>query len=242
MKVRITLPYITLHYSLCNMFFGQLLGVSWLPAPGVGIHTSSNPWVPAPGLSIGAPSIIFRTTPRVPPRNHPSPPPQECYESFVCVENAKTSEPVTVKPGDSWRATTTFQVRLSGPLPGCGLRPGLWASGRGPLPPGWGRAAPRPRALGPAPRRQQGGLRVALEGAGLLPLWGSGPCPPRRSRTRNGAGVACSALQYTVGTSYPSRSFTRDRGSSRPPPRHHSFWGGGSTPEAHPVPAEGPGR
>jgi hypothetical protein len=28
----------------------------------------------------------------------------------VCVENAKASEPVTVKPGDSWRATTTFQV------------------------------------------------------------------------------------------------------------------------------------
>ena len=35
---------------------------------------------------------------------------QECYESFVCVENAQTNKPVTVKPGDSWRATTNYQV------------------------------------------------------------------------------------------------------------------------------------
>jgi hypothetical protein len=28
----------------------------------------------------------------------------------VCVENAKTGEAVTVAPGDSWRATTNFQV------------------------------------------------------------------------------------------------------------------------------------
>ncbi|KIZ00487.1 Putative apospory-associated protein C [Monoraphidium neglectum] len=35
---------------------------------------------------------------------------KECYESFVCVENAKTGEAVTVAPGDSWRATTNFQV------------------------------------------------------------------------------------------------------------------------------------
>jgi hypothetical protein len=28
----------------------------------------------------------------------------------VCVENAITNKSITVKPGDSWRATTNFQV------------------------------------------------------------------------------------------------------------------------------------
>lgn len=35
---------------------------------------------------------------------------QECYQSFVCVENARAGEPVTVQPGADWRATTNFQV------------------------------------------------------------------------------------------------------------------------------------
>ncbi|KAF6256742.1 galactose mutarotase-like domain-containing protein [Scenedesmus sp. NREL 46B-D3] len=35
---------------------------------------------------------------------------KECYENFVCVENAITNKSITVKPGDSWRATTNFQV------------------------------------------------------------------------------------------------------------------------------------
>jgi glucose-6-phosphate 1-epimerase len=33
-----------------------------------------------------------------------------CYESFVCVENAKSSAPVVLQPGESWRATTSFGV------------------------------------------------------------------------------------------------------------------------------------
>lgn len=44
------------------------------------------------------------------PRADALPRPQDCYESFVCVENAQTSKEVTVAPGDSWRATTTFAV------------------------------------------------------------------------------------------------------------------------------------
>lgn len=35
---------------------------------------------------------------------------KDCYESFVCVENAKTNTPAKVAPGESWRATSTFQV------------------------------------------------------------------------------------------------------------------------------------
>ncbi|KAF8070973.1 putative glucose-6-phosphate 1-epimerase [Scenedesmus sp. PABB004] len=35
---------------------------------------------------------------------------KDSYEHFVCVENALAAKPVTVKPGDSWRATTNFAV------------------------------------------------------------------------------------------------------------------------------------
>ena len=35
---------------------------------------------------------------------------KECYERFVCVENARAGDPVSVAPGDSWRATTNFQI------------------------------------------------------------------------------------------------------------------------------------
>lgn len=33
-----------------------------------------------------------------------------CYESFVCVENAKFSSPVVLQPGASWSATSNFAV------------------------------------------------------------------------------------------------------------------------------------
>jgi glucose-6-phosphate 1-epimerase len=33
-----------------------------------------------------------------------------CFNNFVCVENAKFSQAAVVKAGESWRATTTFQV------------------------------------------------------------------------------------------------------------------------------------
>jgi len=35
---------------------------------------------------------------------------KECYESFVCVENAITNRKVTVEAGKDWRATANFQV------------------------------------------------------------------------------------------------------------------------------------
>eukprot|EP00963_Diacronema_lutheri_P003714 scaffold287_cov337-Pavlova_lutheri.AAC.77 len=34
----------------------------------------------------------------------------DCYESFVCVENAVFGHPVTVSPGDSWRGQQEFSV------------------------------------------------------------------------------------------------------------------------------------
>lgn len=34
----------------------------------------------------------------------------DCYRSFCCVENAKF-KPVTVAPGDSWRAQTTLEIK-----------------------------------------------------------------------------------------------------------------------------------
>jgi glucose-6-phosphate 1-epimerase len=34
----------------------------------------------------------------------------DCYQSFCCVENAKF-KPVTVAPGDSWRAQTTLEIK-----------------------------------------------------------------------------------------------------------------------------------
>lgn len=35
---------------------------------------------------------------------------KDSYQQFVCVENAITNRSVTVKPGESWRATTNFNV------------------------------------------------------------------------------------------------------------------------------------
>jgi D-hexose-6-phosphate mutarotase len=35
---------------------------------------------------------------------------KDSYEQFVCVENAIAQDAVTVKPGENWRATTTFNV------------------------------------------------------------------------------------------------------------------------------------
>ncbi len=35
---------------------------------------------------------------------------QDCYERFVCVENAKTGKPVVLGPGQSWTATANFSV------------------------------------------------------------------------------------------------------------------------------------
>jgi len=35
---------------------------------------------------------------------------KDCYERFVCVENAKFGSPAVVKPGQSWEATATFSV------------------------------------------------------------------------------------------------------------------------------------
>jgi glucose-6-phosphate 1-epimerase len=35
---------------------------------------------------------------------------KECYERFVCVENAITNRKVKVEPGKDWRATANFQV------------------------------------------------------------------------------------------------------------------------------------
>ena len=33
----------------------------------------------------------------------------DCYKQFVCVENA-TFKPITVAPGDSWRAQTEMDI------------------------------------------------------------------------------------------------------------------------------------
>jgi len=35
---------------------------------------------------------------------------KECYNNFVCVENAQVNKEIVVKPGESWRATANFQV------------------------------------------------------------------------------------------------------------------------------------
>lgn len=35
---------------------------------------------------------------------------QDCYERFVCVENARTGNAVVLKPGQSWEATADFSV------------------------------------------------------------------------------------------------------------------------------------
>jgi glucose-6-phosphate 1-epimerase len=34
----------------------------------------------------------------------------DCYKSFCCVENAKF-KPVTVQPGDDWRAQQTLEIK-----------------------------------------------------------------------------------------------------------------------------------
>lgn len=34
----------------------------------------------------------------------------DCYKSFACVENAKV-DPVTVQPGEDWRAETIHSVK-----------------------------------------------------------------------------------------------------------------------------------
>lgn len=34
----------------------------------------------------------------------------DCYKEFVCVENAQFSEPIVLKPGQSWRAETDMKV------------------------------------------------------------------------------------------------------------------------------------
>jgi hypothetical protein len=35
---------------------------------------------------------------------------KDCYERFVCVENAVAGKPVTLAPGASWDATANFSV------------------------------------------------------------------------------------------------------------------------------------
>lgn len=35
---------------------------------------------------------------------------KDCYERFVCVENAITNRKIKVEPGKDWRATATFSV------------------------------------------------------------------------------------------------------------------------------------
>jgi len=35
---------------------------------------------------------------------------KDCYERFVCVENAKFGKPASLAPGESWRATANFSV------------------------------------------------------------------------------------------------------------------------------------
>ena len=35
---------------------------------------------------------------------------EECYDHFVCVENAQFSNPVTVKPGEDWAASVNMNV------------------------------------------------------------------------------------------------------------------------------------
>lgn len=35
---------------------------------------------------------------------------KDCYERFVCVENAKFGAPVVLQPGESWEGTSTFSV------------------------------------------------------------------------------------------------------------------------------------
>jgi glucose-6-phosphate 1-epimerase len=34
----------------------------------------------------------------------------DCYKEFVCVENAQFSEPIVLKPGESWRAETEMKI------------------------------------------------------------------------------------------------------------------------------------
>ena len=35
----------------------------------------------------------------------------DCYRSFVCVENAQFSSPVTLKPGEFWRSQCEWGVK-----------------------------------------------------------------------------------------------------------------------------------
>ncbi len=34
----------------------------------------------------------------------------DCYKEFVCVENAQFSEPIVLKPGESWRSETEMKI------------------------------------------------------------------------------------------------------------------------------------
>ena len=75
-------------------------------------------WLARPPLSLlGAPQCkVCRGLMVVPGAARRSPPPththtpQDCYERFACVENAKVGTPGTVKPGESWTATLAMSV------------------------------------------------------------------------------------------------------------------------------------
>ena len=35
---------------------------------------------------------------------------KDCYKKFACVENAQFAKPVTLKPGEDWRAEQEFSI------------------------------------------------------------------------------------------------------------------------------------